>query len=263
MYRTIALIALAPLVILPLTLNAQDAETKPDYAAFSRLIHKHVTQELKEFKDESGWGQTIPVPPKLPLPGLRTYLKSGDEVVLPHGSWQRFKGKVEDPDKNLKIVVKDFKKSEDGKKYRLVADVDVTIVCAGEWQLWQKGLLIVSAASAADANFTAAVVCDVGVCLDIKKFPPEMQVEPKVTELGLHLVDLKFRHEPILKGEAGDNIRRDLKDLLRTLIKSKEAAFKDYANEAIAQGLKEGKGVMSASAILQVLPAPKEEPKGK
>jgi hypothetical protein len=261
MQRVIGLIA--ALAILPLTLAAQDAESKPDYAAFSKLIHKRVAKELKEFKDDSGWGQTIPAPPKLPLPNLRTYLKSGNDVVLPHGSWQRFKGKVEDPDKNLKIVVKDFKKTADGKKYRLAADVDVTIVCAGEWQLWQKGLLIVSAASAADANFTAAVVCEVGVSFDIKKFPPELKVEPKVTDLGLNLVDFKFRHEPILKGEAGDNLRRDLKDLLRTLVKSKEGAVKDYANEAIAQSLKEGKGVMSASAILQTLPAPKEEPKEK
>src|SRR6202044_2159729 len=146
------------------------AGTKPDYAAFSKLIHKRVTKELKEFKDDSGWGQTNPVPPKLPLPGLRTYLKSGNEVVLPHGSWQRFKGKIEDPDKNLKIVVKDFQKTADGKKYRLIADVDITIVAVGEWQLWQKGLLVVSAASAADANFTAAVVCEVGVNIDLKKF---------------------------------------------------------------------------------------------
>jgi len=260
MYRIIGLIALA---ILPLTLTAQEAESKQDFTAFSKLLHQRVTKELKEFKDDSGWGQTIPVPPKLPLPGLRTYLKSGDEVVLPHGAWQRFNGKVEDPNKNLKIVVKDFKKTADGKKYRLVADVDVTIVCHGEWQLWQKGLLIVSGASAADANFTAAVVCEVGVCFDFKMFPPELKVEPKVTELGLNLVDFKFRHEPILKGQVGDDIRRDLKDMLRTLVKSSEGAVKDYANKAIAQGLKEGKGVMSASAILQTLPAPKEELKGK
>ena len=256
MYRAIGLIA--AVAILPLTLNAQDTETKPDYAAFSKLIHKTVTKELKEFKDDSGWGQTIPVPPKLPLPKLRTYLKSGDEVVLPHGSWQRFKGKIEDPDKNLKIVVKDFKKTADGKKYRLVADVDVTIVCAGEWQLWQKGLLLVGAESAADANFTAAVVCEVGVRLDFTKFPPEMKTEPKVTELGLNLVDFKFRHEPIIKGETGDNLRRDLKDLLRSVVKSKEGAVKNYANEAITQSLKEGKGTISASAIMSTLPAPKK-----
>jgi hypothetical protein len=256
MYRAIGLIA--AFAILPLTLAAQDAETKPDYSAFSKLIHKAVTRELKEFKDDSGWGQTIPVPPKLPLAILRTYLKSGDEFVLPHGSWQRFKGKVEDPDKNLTIVVTDFKKTADGKKFRLTADVDVTIVCAGEWQLWQRGLLLVAAQSAADANFTARVVCEVGVRFDFKKFPPELKVEPQVTELGLTLVDVTFRHAPILKGEAGDNLRRDLKELLRTLVKSSEEIVKDFANDAIAQSLKEGKGTISASAIMATLPAPKK-----
>ena len=34
-------------------------------------------------------------------------------------------------------------------------------------------------------NVTAAIVCDVGVALNLKKFPPELNIEPKVTELGM------------------------------------------------------------------------------
>jgi hypothetical protein len=258
MRRAIGLICI--LATLPLTLSAQDTERKQDFDAFSRLIHKTVVKELpKEFKDDSGWGKTIPLPPKLSLPNLRTYIKVGDKVEVPHGSWQRFKGKIEDPDKNLKITVKDFKKTDDGKAYRIAADVDVTVLCHGEWQLWQKGLLLIGAESDADANFTAAVVCDVGVTLNINKFPPELTIAPKVTELGLNLVDFKFRHEPIVKGEQGDNIRRDLKELLRTLVKSSEPLVKDYANQAIAESLKDGKGTISAGAILKSLPPPKEK----
>lgn len=244
---------------LPFALSAQDAETRPDFAAFSKLIHKTVVKELpKEFTDDTGWGQTIPVPPKLPLPNLRTYLKKGNEVVLPHGAWQRFKGKVEEPDKNLKIAVKEFQKTADGKKYRLAAEVDVAIVCHGEWQLWQKGLLLVGAESSADASFKAEVFCEVGVTLNIKKFPPELGIEPKITDLKLNLVDFNFRHEPIIKGEAGDQIRRDLKELLRSLVKQSEGAVKDYANEAIEKSLKEGKGRISAGTIMETLPPPKK-----
>jgi hypothetical protein len=258
MHRTIGVIGI--LAILPVALSAQEPETKQDFQAFSRLIHKTVVRELpKEFKDESGWGQTIPVPPKLPLPGLRTYVKVGDKIEVPHGSWRRFKGRVEDPDKNLKIVVKDFRKTEDGKVYRLVADVDVTVLCHGEWQLWQKGLPLLGAEAVADANFTAAIVCDVGVILNLSKFPPELKVEPKVTELGLNLVDFKLRGEPIIQGENGDNLRRDLKELLRALVKSSEPMVKDYANQAIADSLKDGKGTFSAGAILKSLPPPKEK----
>ena len=195
----------------------------------------------------------------MPLPGLRTYVKVGDKLEVPHGAWQRFKGRLENPDKNLKIVVKDFKKNEGGKTYRLAADIDVTIFCQAEWQFWQKGLLLIGAESSADANFTAALVCDVGVTLDITKFPPEVTVEPKVAELGLNLVDIKPRQEPILKGEKGDALRRDLKEILRTLVKASEPLVKDYANQAIAQSLKDGKGAISAGAILKSLPMPKEK----
>ena len=45
---------------------------------------------------------------------------------------------------------------------------------------------------------------------------------------------------------------------MRKAVKSQESAVKDYANQAIAQSLKEGKGNISAGAILKAMPKPKE-----
>ena len=77
---------------------------------------------------------------------------------------------------------------------------------------------------------------------------------------GAGSYDFKFRHEPIIKGESGDNLRRDLKEMLRSMVKASEGAVKDLANEAIEKSLKEGKGTISAGAIMQSLPAPKKLP---
>src|SRR5438067_7323828 len=111
--RTAFLIVI--LVFVPSALSAgEKTPTKIDYAEFSKLVHHIVVKSLpKQFADTSGWGQTIPIPPKLSLPNLRKYVKVGDKLELPHGAWRRFKGSMEDPVKNLKINVKDFKALDD------------------------------------------------------------------------------------------------------------------------------------------------------
>jgi hypothetical protein len=242
------------LAILPFSASAGEKQPMRDYADFSRLVHKIVVKQLpKQFEDVSGWGQMTEVPANLRLMGLRKIIKVGDHLEAPHGAWRRFKGKIEDPDKNLKIAVKDFKKLDD-KTYRIKVDVDATILCQGEWQQWQKGLLLVGADATADANIAAAIVCDVGVSFNLKKFPPELNIEPKVSELGLDLVDFKLRGDPIIKGEKGDALRNNLKEVLRAVVKNSDSFVKDQANLAIAQGLREGKGTISASAIMKALP---------
>jgi hypothetical protein len=250
------------LALLALSLAAQTPtqpkSPKEEYAEFSKLIHKVVVKQLpKEFEDASGWGQMIEVPDNLPVAVLRKLVKVSDHLEAPHGTWRRFKGKIEQPDKNLKIVVKEFKKLDD-KTYRVKVDVDATILCRGEVQQWQKGLMLIGADISADANVTAAIVCDVGVALNLKKFPPELNIEPKVTDLGLELVDVKVRGGPLLKGENGKQMANDIKDMLRAVVKASEPFVKEEANRAIAESLREGKGTISAAAILQALPMPKK-----
>ena len=68
------------------------AAPKVDLTEFSKLVQGLVVKQMpKEVKDDSGWGQTIPIPPNLSLPNLRSYIKVGDKVELPHGFWRKVK----------------------------------------------------------------------------------------------------------------------------------------------------------------------------
>jgi hypothetical protein len=242
------------LTLIPLNLSAGEKPAKPEYKEFSKLIHSVIVRQLpKEFEDASNWGQTIPAPDKLPLPGLRTFIKVGNKLEVPHGTWRRFKGKIEHPDKHLKILVKEFK-ALDPKTHRIAVDVDATFLTLSELQQWQKGLMLIGGNAVADVQITAAIVCDVGVDLDFKKFPPELKLDPKVTGLGLDLVDFKVRNGPMIQGEFGDNLRNDLKQIMRGLLKASEPLVKEEVNRAIVQSLKEGKGTISAQSIMKALP---------
>jgi hypothetical protein len=255
--RTISA-CIAVLAILPASFAGEKTQTKDDYVEFSKVVHKIVVKQLpKEVEDTSGWGQMMEIPNNLPLMALRKVVKVGDHLEAPHGTWRKFKGKIEEPDKNLKIVIKDFKQLND-KTYRTVVDVDATIFIHGELQQWQKGLLLIAGEADTDANLKIALVMDVGVSLNLKKFPPELNIEPKVADLGLELVDVKVRGGPILKGERGQALANDIKDVLRAAVKASEPLVKEEANRAIAEGLRQGKGSISASAIMKALPMPKK-----
>jgi hypothetical protein len=245
---------LVVLALLPIVGAASDTKPRQDYAEFSRLLQSIAVKQLpKEFEDNSGWGKMIEVPADIKLAAIRKIVKVGDHLEAPHGAWYRFKGKIEDPAKNLKINVKDFKKLDD-KTYRIAIDVGATIMCQAEWQQWQKGIMLAGIESIADANVTAALVCDVGVSLNVKKFPPELNIEPKVTDLELDVVDFKVRDGLILKGERAKKVSNDLKELMRGVVKTAEPILKDAANQAIAEGLRQGKGTISAGAIMKALP---------
>src|SRR5262249_35681112 len=87
----------APLVFIAGLAFAQEAELKtpepmvPETKApalprssldeLGKLIHKMALPSIpKYYEDNSGWGATVPAPPDLRLPRLRTFVKVGDRL---------------------------------------------------------------------------------------------------------------------------------------------------------------------------------------
>jgi hypothetical protein len=243
------------------------AEGKKDYADFSRLIHKMVVKEMpREFEERSGWGNMVPLTEPLRFPNLpRARVRIGDKVGYPDGLWKKFRVRIDDPNKDLKINVRDFSKM-DPKTFRLTVDSEVALAGEGEIQNWQKGLPLGRFIGQADALVGLGMVFDVGVTLNTKKFPPDLVIEPKLTGLQVDLKQFNLRRvvnpttNLAIEGELAKNIGNDLKDVLKSLIKNAEPDIKTRANDAIAQSLKEGKGKISASALLKIAPPEKTNP---
>ena len=241
--------------------NGQPApsKSKPDYAEFSKLIHKMATARAPRYvEDNSGWGQTVPIPPDLRLPRLRTTVKVGNRLELPDGLWRKVRVSLKDPDKDIKIQVVDFK-NLDSKKFRLALDVAAAVSTTVEAQQWQKGLLLAGFNAQADVTVGVFLECDVGVTLAAVKFPPELKVEPTITTLKTELKNFDLREVTLrrlgklLEGEKAKEIGNQYKGILQDVMRAFEPLIKDQANQAIAQSLKEGKGTVSADAIFKIM----------
>jgi hypothetical protein len=259
-------ILLAALLLgLPLAAPAGDLPTKDEYADLSKLIHKRVLKQVpREHEEKFDWGKSIPIPGKLIAPGLpRTYVKVGDTKELAHGNWKRIHVKMDNPDKNLKIKVKEFKKLDKGG-YRVLLDAEAIMHCDGEMNQWLRGLLVLQVTGEADATITSTMSCDVDIKINLKKFPPEVNIEPKIMEMTLDLKEFNLtRVGGTVQGEKVRQLGNDLMpDLIRGLLKASEPMVKDYANQAIVAGLQDSKGKLSAAELLKAVPKEKEKKDG-
>ncbi len=242
-------------------------DAKPDLPEFSKLIHQIVVSQVpKVYEDTSGWGQTVPMPAKLRLPNLRTKIKVGDKWELPHGLWRKVRVRLPNPAKDINIVVRDLKRVT-GKTFRLSLDADAAFRAEIDGQHWQKGLDLVGFTGLADAKIGLFLECDVAVTFDTKKFPPDVKIDPKVVTLKMELQDFTLRQVSmrrlgqVLEGDRAREVGNQVKGALQDLIRSYEPKAKDYANQAIAKSLKEGKGALSADGLLKALSPPAKEKK--
>ncbi|MBI3407646.1 MAG: hypothetical protein HY040_04730 [Planctomycetes bacterium] len=232
-----------------------------DYSQLSKLVQSIVVKEApKEFVDKSDWGKTIPIPAKLRLPNLRSYVKVGDRDELPHGLWKKVWAWLDDPAKDLDIQIRDLRKLESGKGYRVHLDATMAFNAVQDVQHWQKGLATFGFSAQAKATITARLELEVGLELKAGKFPPEIKVEPKVVEAKLLLKDFELqRVRPLyglgasVEGDKARDIGNDLKGVLQSLLTGHEAEVREKANRAIARALEEGKGNISAGSLFKSL----------
>jgi hypothetical protein len=241
-------------------------EQKAEFAELSRMIHKMIVKEVpREHEEKIDWHKSTPIPPKLLFPNLpRTFVVVGDKKELAHGAWKRVKVKVLDPEKDVRVKVKEWERMDKGG-YRAVIDAEVSMKCDGELQEWLNGLSLVKLDGQADTTVASSMVCHIDIKVNVKKFPPEVTVNPKIVEMTVDLKEFNLTKAAAtvkgvrLEGDALRNLGNEqLPDLIRSAIKEAEPTIKEYANKAIADGLKESKGKL-APELLKGVPKEKEK----
>ena len=235
--------------------SAGDPAKNEKYAEFSKLINKIALKEIPNYiQDNTGWGQTMPIPPgKLRFANLRTTVKVKDHFEFPHGLWRKVKVWMKEPAKDLDIRVREFK--VDGKIIHISLDAVVTAETEIEAEHWQRGIFLWGFKGKAGPKIGVAVDCDVAISPG--KSLLEVKVEPKVTSLKVDLKDLNLRElntarlGKVAEGENAKALGNRYKDVLQDAIDYFKPTLEDYANQAIAQSLKEGRGTISLTELMK------------
>lgn len=238
------------------------ADEKAKYAELSQLLQQTVVAHIpKEINDYSEWNKTIPVTAGgLRLPGAkRTVLKVGDKEEWPHGTWKRTKIWFDEPARDIRMTVKNFRKDE-GKPYQVQIEANVTLHGERERQQWTKGILLLAITAQADTVVTVTLDCEATASFNIAKLPPELQVAPKVVDTRLMLNQFQLNNVAnVIRGELARELGNELKGTIQGMLHAREPQLTEFANKAIAKSLKDGKVALSAATLLKVpLPSKKD-----
>jgi len=236
-------------------LPAQEVRDKPDYTELSKRIRALALKEApKEFTASPGWGQSTPFPPRLRLPNLpRTTIRVGDHLELANGSWKKAKIWMDNPDKDFALVVTELKPQEPSK-YHLALTSTAPLLIDFEFQQWLNGLMLLGVNGRAKATIKVDLDCDVGLTLNVAKFPPEVSVEPKIAKTKIEVRELEvFNPGTARRPDLAQNLNNEIKNFVQGMVQDAEPKIQDEANRAIAQALREGKGTFSAAKLYDAI----------
>jgi hypothetical protein len=220
---------------------------KSPQADLARRIHEAVVAKMpRPYEDLSEWGKTILPPPAVRFPRLRrTFIRVGDHYELPHGTWKRTKVWIDDPDRDLRIQVPSIR-LVDKNTTRLRVEATAALRGARERQDWVRGVRLLGVTAEADAVVRVGLDVDVTLAFDPAKPLDGLKVGAKVTAVQLELKEFNLRRVgPVVFLEQGP-LGEELKAAIQERLKALEPKVKDYANRAIAEGLKDGKGLPPA-----------------
>jgi hypothetical protein len=229
-------------------------------AALAHLIHKAIVAKLPGvYENNSGWGHTVPLPERLRAPRLRrTVVQVGDHMEVPDGPWRKVRLRMENPDRDLQVRVRSFKRLS-GTTYRVVVETDAALLAEVDLQRWRNGLELADVTARADVGLNVLVECDVAGRLDAGRVPPRLVLEPEIRDLKLNLTQFTPKQVTlrraglVLAGPGVEAAGEEVKGALQDLLHSLEPDLKQRAGEALAKALKEGKEPWPAGELLKAV----------
>jgi hypothetical protein len=229
-------------------------------ADLERLIHDAVAARLsKVVEDASGWGRTIPLPDpdQLRRPRARRKIIDVDgHPEVPDGTWRKVRLWLTNPDRDLRVRVKSFRRL-DATKFRLEVTTDTSLRTEADVMRWRNGILLADLTARARVDLRVAVECEVSGRLDTTNFPPEVQLESDLRELKVDVKEVVPTRVTLNRlgvsvgGEVLEGAGEEVRGALQGLIRQKEPELKKRAGEMLARALREGKGPVAAARMLK------------
>ncbi len=179
------------------------------------LITALVRENLPDqYESRDHWGDTkeIWAGVNVRLDGLQIKTKRRKKEVN-HGTWKLYQVRFVEPEKHLHVDVQNIRESANGRvEFDLVADARLDVFA--RLAHWELGVQLISLSVNADARTQIRVRCNLGLKLDPAKFPPDVVLDPVVTEAELRLAGFRVRRISQIGGSIARELGEEARDLL-------------------------------------------------
>lgn len=216
---SLALLIAAVSMTAPARLQAQQAPVPAvDPQSLSELVTAIVLDNIPvQYEDDRRWGKQKEVVSglKVRLDGLQLKTKRRRKDVN-HGTWQRYKVQLYDPDNWFEIRIEDLT-FEPGGKVRFQAVCTSTLLVEARVQEWQRGIRLYSVSTDAVARVRLRMDCSLGLRFDTGRFPPDVILEPEIHQADLKLKEFRVKRISHLEG----HFAKEIGDLAAGLVREK------------------------------------------
>ncbi len=224
----------------PLRLVAADAEPAPSEpftpsAEFQELITKLAREHLPDkYEKTKNWGKTTRVFDgwKLERDGLKVETRRRFKDAN-DGAWQKYSIRLLDLDHKFDVRVANLRQ----RGSQMVCDVTViaTVRVSGRHTQWENGVQLISIGAEADARLRLRVELAVGMKLDPTKFPPDIFLEPRVTQADVDMLDFKLRRISHFGGPVVKSLSSSVREVLEDKIEADRPKLVQRLNKSLAK----------------------------
>lgn len=202
---------------------AEDAttaeESKSADASSLDALEKTLTSLIRDalpskYENEKQWGMTKQVFDglKVEREGWKIETRRRRKPVN-HGTWKRYEVTLVDPDEHFQLDLHDVSEIGDGR-YRFDVVCSAKLHVFGRLSQWERGVQLISLSADATADARLRIVGTVGMKVDPFKLPPDISLDPKVTEASLELTKFRLNRVSELHGPLAKHLGEGLREVI-------------------------------------------------
>ena len=188
-----------------------------------------------EHDDTRKWGSTKKVLNgwHVRADGLRIYTKRKWKSVN-HGTWKRYRITQIDPDENIVVRIQEIREIDDGRvAFRI--ELASRVNAYARLQKWKRGIRLASVSVDADADILLTADCVLGSRLDPTHLPPDIVLQPEITDADLTLRRFEVNRISKFGGDIAEELGRGLRKIIEKKIEEKRPKIIMKINAKIAK----------------------------
>lgn len=124
-----------------------------------------------------------------------------------HGTWRKYAAKLADPEKKFAVELANFDSTEDHKT-SFDVQFSADLILDARQSKWVKGVQLYSFSADATATVRLNVHCELGIDMDFSRFPPELVLNPNVTEAKIDVEKFQLNRVSKAGGELAQQVTR-------------------------------------------------------
>jgi hypothetical protein len=186
-----------------------------------------------EFEDSDDWGKTKRMWDglKVSMDGLRIKTKRRHKDAN-HGSWKKYRAWLIKPQQELQIRLENLREIP-GKGAGFDLVLETPLGAAARWSEWRLDVQLYSISAEADAKIRLRMQCELGMSVALAGFSPRVQLEPRITDANLQLIDFRLHRISKLDGPVVKELGRALRTVLREELERRNDKLVARINRAI------------------------------